>query len=242
MVVFAFVAGGLVKGLVGGGLPTTTVPILAVVADPAWAAAVTVLPVLATNLWQAFDGRLFFAVLRRFWSYFLAIATGVVAGSQVLVGLPPQTAALLIGIAVVVLSPLPMAGARFRVPPRREPVLNPVAGGILGLVGGATVVFSPMLVWLAALRIDKNLFVATAGCMAICCTVPLYIGLGASAALDWAVLRASVLMLVPTMAGYLIGRALRGAVSQRAFRLLLTGSLMLIGCALVGKGLGVWPA
>lgn len=238
MVVAGFLAGGLVKGLVGGGLPTTTVPILAIVLDPAHAAAVTVLPVLATNLWQAFDGRLFVQVLRRFWSYLAAIAAGVVVGSQVLTGLPPRTAALLIGIAVVVLSPLPLAGGRFRVSPRREKLLNPLAGGILGLVGGATVVFSPMLVWLTALRIDKNMLVATAGCMAICCMVPLYLGLGFSASLDGAALRVSVVMLVPTLAGYLVGRALRGAVSQRAFRLILAGSLVLIGLGLVAKGLG----
>ena len=38
------------------------------------------------------------------------------------------------------------------------------------------------------------------------------------------------------MAGYFTGRALRGAISERAFRMILTASLVLIGIGLVYKG------
>ena len=236
VVVCAFVMGGLVKGLIGGGLPSIVVPIMALVIEPAWAAAVTVIPVMATNIWQAVDGNRAMAVLRRFWVYFGCLALGVAAGSQILVGLPPQTAALLIGVAVVLMSPIAIASNRFHVSERRETWLNPLVGGSMGVMGGTTVIFTPTLIYFAALRVDKDTYVTAAALTALFCMVPLYLGLGFSAALTWEAARASLILLVPTMAGYFIGRALRGAISEPAFRMILTASLVLIGIGLVYKG------
>jgi uncharacterized protein len=167
VIALAFAVGGLVKGLVDGGLPSVVVPIMAVVVDPAFAAAVTLMPVAATNLWQAVDGRLFISVLRRFWALLAAMFLGVALGSQILVGLAPDTAALLIGIAVVALSPIPLAAHRFRISPSRESTLNPRVGGALGILSGATVIFSPVLVYFTMLRLEKNLYVATASIAAV---------------------------------------------------------------------------
>jgi uncharacterized membrane protein YfcA len=227
----------LVKGLIGGGLPSIVVPIMAFVVDPAFAAAVTLIPVAATNIWQALDGRLLIPVLRRFWIFFLALFFGVAAGSQILVGLPPQTAALLIGTAVVLLSPIPLLAHRFAISPRRETLLNPIVGGAVGILGGTTVIFTPVLVYFAMLRLDKNFYVSAAAATAICSMVPLYVGLGLSNVLNWEAVRFSVVLLAPTTAGFLLGRALRGAVSQRVFRLILTGSFVLFGIGLIFKGL-----
>ena len=68
--------------------------------------------------------------------------------------------------------------------------------------------------------------------------VPLYLGLGFSDTLNLEAVRFSVVLLAPTMAGYLVGRSLRGAISQRTFRLVLTASLVSVGIGLVYKGMG----
>ena len=237
VIVGAFLIGGLVKGLIGGGLPSIVVPIMALVVDPVYAAAVTLIPVMATNIFQAVDGRRLLPVMRRFWAYFLCLAVGVAAGSQILVGLPPQTAALLIGFAVILMSPVAVVSNRFNVSARRETWLNPVIGGSVGVLGGTTVIFTPVLIYFAAVRIDKDAYVTAAALTAIFCMVPLYLGLGFSSALSWEITRASLILLVPTMAGYFGGRALRGAVSERAFRIILTASLALVGVGLIYKGL-----
>jgi len=228
VIALAFVAGGFVKGLIGGGLPSVVVPIMAIVVDPAFAAALTIAPVAATNVWQAADGRLFIPVVRRFWAFLIAMSVGVVVGAQILVGLPPTTAALLIGIAVVVMSPIPLASNRFEISRSRESTLNPLIGGIAGLVGGATVIFSPVLVYFAMLRLDKDLYVATAAVGALCAMFVLYLGLTFSNTLTLDVVRFSATLLIPTMVGFLLGRALRGSISQRAFRLILSASLALL--------------
>ena len=60
---------------------------------------------------------------------------------------------------------------------------NPVAGSVIGLVGGITVIFTPALIYLAMLRLDKNLHVTCAPVTAVVSMVPLYLGRGLSASL-----------------------------------------------------------
>ena len=231
----AFVLGGLAKGLIGGGLPSIVVPVMAMVVDPALAAAVTLVPVAATNIWQALDGRLLLPVLRRFWPFLSTLFIGILGDSQLLATLPGPMTTLLIGVTVAALSPLALSSHHFFVSRERERFVNPIAGSVIGVLGGITVIFTPALIYLATLRLEKNLHVTCAAVMAVVSMVPLYLGLGFSAALTWETVRFSVVLLVPTAAGYVLARNLRGKVSQREFQLILAASLALIGIGLVAK-------
>ena len=93
----AFLLAGLVKGVVGGGLPAVAVPIMANVIAPAVAAAVTLMPVIVTNFWLLFQGGRFQEVMRRYWTFLVPLAGGSLIGAQILVTAPPATMALVIG-------------------------------------------------------------------------------------------------------------------------------------------------
>ena len=62
-----FALAGLVKGVIGLGLPTVSMGLLAMVMPPVQAAAVLVLPSLVTNLWQMMAGPALTVVARRLW-------------------------------------------------------------------------------------------------------------------------------------------------------------------------------
>ena len=93
----AFLLAGLVKGVVGGGLPAVAVPIMANVIAPAVAAAVTLMPVIVTNFWLLFQSGRFQEVMRRYWTFLVPLAGGSLIGAQILVTAPPATMALVIG-------------------------------------------------------------------------------------------------------------------------------------------------
>ena len=57
-----FLLAGLVKGVIGMGLPTVAMGLLAVVLPPAEAAALLVVPSLVTNVWQLLAGPSFGAL------------------------------------------------------------------------------------------------------------------------------------------------------------------------------------
>src|SRR5262245_28065033 len=82
-VTLTFVVAGFVKGVIGLGLPTVAMGLLAVVMTPAQAAALLVAPSLLTNVWQAMGPELA-PLTRRLWPMLLGICVGVWAGGGLL--------------------------------------------------------------------------------------------------------------------------------------------------------------
>src|SRR5262245_66385673 len=82
-VTLTFVVAGFVKGVIGLGLPTVAMRLLAVVMTPAQAAALLVAPSLLANVWQAMGPELA-PLTRRLWPMLLGICVGVWAGGGLL--------------------------------------------------------------------------------------------------------------------------------------------------------------
>jgi uncharacterized protein len=230
----AFVLAGLVKGVVGGGLPAVAVPIMMAGAlDPAQAAALTLISVIATNVWLLIQGGLFVRIVRRYWPILFCLAIGSGLGSQILVSTEPATMKTIIGALVVVLSPLPFLPHSWAIPDRHQVWLNPVAGLSLGLVGGATVMLAPVIIYFVALRLEKDLFVAAMGAVALSSMTPLFAGLTASGILGWHEVLMSAIAFIPAALGMVIGVRLRKRISQRAFQVVLSVALLAIGTNLI---------
>jgi len=83
VVTLTFVLAGFVKGVIGLGLPTVAMGLLAVVMTPAQAAALLVAPSFLTNVWQAMGPELA-PLTRRLWPMLLGICVGVWAGGGLL--------------------------------------------------------------------------------------------------------------------------------------------------------------
>lgn len=237
VIVLAFLLASLVKGVIGGGLPAVAVPIMAGTVDPAFAAALTLMPVIATNFWLLFQGGQFPKVMRCYWPFLLALAIGSGIGAQILVSTPPELMALTIGIFVILLSPLPFIPKKWAIPERTQQWLNPLAGGSMGVIGGATVMLAPVIVYFVALRIDKNLFAASMGAVALSSMMPLFLGLAANQILGTDELILSALILAPTAVGMGIGIWLRQRISTDWFQRVLFIALLGIGLNLVYKSI-----
>lgn len=233
----AFLLAGLVKGVVGGGLPAVAVPIMANVIAPAVAAAVTLVPVIVTNFWLLLQGGRFKEVLHRYWTFLLPLAIGSLIGAQILVTVPPATMALVIGGFVIILSPLPFIPKSWAIPEHTQKWLNPIAAGIMGIVGGATVMLAPVIVYFVALRIDKDLFAASMGAVALSSMAPLFLSLALNKFIGPDELMISIAVLIPALIGMRAGTWLRDHISQSGFQRVLFAALLGIGLNLVFKSL-----
>src|SRR4029079_12831792 len=78
-----FVLAGFVKGVIGLGLPTVAMGLLAIVMTPAQAASLLVVPSLLTNVWQAM-GPALVPLLRRLCPMLLGICLGTWLGGGLL--------------------------------------------------------------------------------------------------------------------------------------------------------------
>jgi len=81
-----FMVAGLTKGVIGLGLPTISMGLLAVVIPPVEAAAILVLPSFVTNVWQMVAGPSLMVVVRRLWPMMLAVCLGTWAGAGLITG------------------------------------------------------------------------------------------------------------------------------------------------------------
>jgi len=230
---FAFLLAGLVKGVVGGGIPAVAVPIIAGTLEPALAAALTFVPVVATNVWLLSQGGLFVRIIKSYWPFLGLLAIGSALGSQILVSVSPEIMKIAIGTMVILLSPLPFIPKHWSISVKTQRWLNPPVGLLLGIIGGATVMLAPVIIYFVALRLERDVFVAAMGAIALSSMTPLFIGLAAGGVLGVPEIALSALVFLPTAIGMAVGVWLRVRISQRHFQAVLSVALFSLGLKLI---------
>ncbi|MFQ5971369.1 MAG: sulfite exporter TauE/SafE family protein [Alphaproteobacteria bacterium] len=233
----AFLAGGIVKGVLGVGLPLFTVPVLAGLFEPATAIALMVVPILSSNAWQALQGGLIGEVLRRFWSAMPGLIVLSVIGAQFISKVEPSAGSLVMGLIVIAFVIYQLRPLGAATPLRAERWLTPLVGVLSGGLGGVSHFYGPPLIaYLVALRLPKDMFVATVATWFVIGNIPLYGSLALSRVLDLQVLVASSLASGPALLGLVIGRRLRRHVSQDTFHKLLLLALLVVAGNLIRVG------
>src|SRR4029453_576821 len=154
LVCLVFVLAGFTKGIIGLGLPTIAMGLLAVALPPAEAAALLILPSLVTNVWQMLDGPHLGPLLRRLWPLNVGVCLGTWLGAVLLAGIGGPHGRLAPRRA-------DRASARRRgawpARPGPEPVLGPITGALTGGITAATGVFViPAVPYLQAIGLQKD--------------------------------------------------------------------------------------
>jgi len=230
-------AGGLVKGVVGIGLPLVTIPLLALFVPVPTAVAAMCVPILVSNLYQSRQGFAVRPILHRFWPLLVTLMLGVMLGAQLLVALDPEVLNIALGATVLVFAVFSLLTPRFSIPPAREVWLGPSIGFGAGLLGGLSSFFGPpIIVYLVSLKLPKDLFVAVVAMVFLSGGLPLYVVLVWYGVLDWDAAIFGAVGVVPVMLGVFAGQHLRRRVPQDRFRLMILAVLMLIGANLVRRG------
>ncbi|MDH3580546.1 MAG: sulfite exporter TauE/SafE family protein, partial [Hyphomicrobiales bacterium] len=212
------------------------VPVMATVIEPATAVALTFVPVALANIWQALQGGHFRAAFAAYWPFTLAFGLGIAAGTNILVALDPKTMALAIGVFVIVSALLQWWLKDFAISQRTARWSDPVCGLGLGIMSGATAMFTPLIVYFSARRPEKDVFIAQIALCMISGSVPLYAILAMKNVLSGDEALVSTLAFLPALFGLMAGKWVRDRMSQHSFRRMLLAALVLLGLALIAKG------
>lgn len=245
LIIAVFLLAGLVKGVVGMGLPTIAMGLLALVMAPAEAAAILIVPSFVTNVWQLAAGPVFSALFRRLWTMMLGIFVGTVAAAGLLSGGHTGVAQVGLGVALVLYAALGLSAVRFSVPSRHEPWLSPLVGAATGLVTGATGVFViPAVPYLQSLGLKRDDLIQALGLSFTVSTIALAVGLSRSGPVGASspFVVASLLALVPALVGMFAGQSLRERMSVETFRRVFFAGLLLLGLYLSFAGVATWLA
>ena len=229
-----FVVAGLVKGVVGLGLPTVAMALLALVMTPAQAAALLIIPSFVTNVWQCRPIAGLGALLRRLGPMQVGVVAGTLGGSALLGAPAGPWASLTLGLALLTYAVWGLSGAKLGIRPEQERWAGPAVGLVTGFITAATGVFVvPAVAYLQALHLERDRLVQAMGISFTVSTVALAIGLSLDGAFPVRGAGASVLMLVPAVLGMMAGQAVRERLSPAVFRTCMMVGLGALGLQMV---------
>ena len=233
-----FVFAGAIKGVVGFGLPTVSMALLALVMAPVEAAALLIVPSLVTNAWQTGPFRTLKAVLRRVGAMQLGICFGTFAGAWIFGALSAAWVTAALGLALIVYAIWGLFGSASPICVRTEKWLGPLVGVMTGIVAAATGVFVvPAVPYLQSLGLDRDELIQAMGVSFTVSTVALAVTLTFTGNYSVGVAGASAMMLAPALVGMTLGQYLRRALSPGVFRACFLSGLFILGLHLATRAL-----
>ncbi|WP_419899804.1 sulfite exporter TauE/SafE family protein [Roseomonas sp. USHLN139] len=226
-----FFVAGLVKGVIGLGLPTVAMGLLGLFLPPAEGAALMILPSLLTNFFQAATGGEAPRLLRKIWPLLLGLPLGAALGVWIGIGMASggnlRLAQQGLGLALVLYGLFGLAERRLALPARGAGLIGAACGLVTGALTAATGVFVlPAVPWLQALGLERRALLQAMGLSFSVSTLALAESLGAGG--DWG---ASALALVPTLLGMALGQRLN--LPPVLFRRLFFCALLALGAHLL---------
>jgi uncharacterized protein len=224
-----FALAGFIKGVVGLGLPTIAMGLLALVMPPVEAAAILILPSLVTNVWQMVAGPSLAEVVRRLWPMMLTVCLGTWAGIGFMTGPQVRYGTVLLGVCLAVYAVLNLAVVRFAVARSWEPLLGPVSGALTGAITAATGIFAiPAVPYLQAIGLEKEDLVQALGLSFTVSTVALAVNVGVAGGLNTSMAGTTLAALVAVCLGMGAGQVIRLRLSAETFwRWFFVGLLIL---------------
>jgi uncharacterized protein len=225
-----FFVAGIVKGLVGIGLPTITLALTSFVLPLSDMIALIALPTVVTNLWQAAVGGHFKKIVRRHWPLILPMVMTLFVTMWLIGRTTPQWAFLVLASILVIYGGLGLMRIRLHIHADLERPLAPIIGMISGVVAGLIgVPVVPLMPYMQALDVKPVELVQSLGVIVSVASLVLTASLLRYGLLDQRHVLVSALAVVPAVAGQIVGAQIRRRLSIEQFRQVVFWALLLTG-------------
>ena len=238
LVVLVFFVAGTIKGLIGFGLPTVSIAILAAFLGLIEAMTLMLLPSLITNLFQGLVGKYLIRLIRRYWSLFIFGAVFTWLSSSLLSTGHAATFAVILGVVLILYGLSSLYSLQLPSPGSRERWISPLVGMVSGGITGITGVFLvPAVGYLQALRMERDELIQAIGLWVTIATLSLAFSLKDHDLFSNELGLLSLTAVLPALLGMWVGRILRPRLSESAFRHLFFAALMLLGVYISVSGI-----
>jgi uncharacterized protein len=233
-----FLLAGFVKGVVGLGLPTVSMGLLATTMAPSHALAIVIVPAVITNIWQTFVGAYLLDILRRLWPLLIGTTLGIWINAGSLTGPYAHYLPVALGIILVIHAALGLSRIAFKVARRNEKWVGGIVGLVTGLISAATgVQVIPSMPFLQAIGMEKDELVQALGVFFTVATLSLTVNLTASGLMTAATALPGAIAMACSFAGMFIGQALRTRMPADAFRRYFLIAMIFLGLYIAGAAI-----
>lgn len=234
LAVVVFLLAGSIKGLVGIGLPATTIGVLSQFTDPRQAIALSILPVLISNIWQVQKNRMFRKALKRYWLFCVIMMVGIWYFAHFAASVSKEAMSALVGGVMILFVLTSLLTGSLSLPKHLDKPAQVVAGALAGIMGGLTSLWAPpLVVYLLSQKLEKDEFVGALGFMLLSGSLPLMIGYFQVGLTSPTTMAYSSALIVPTLLGVIIGEFGRNILNGQQFRGLLLFVFFVLGTNLI---------
>jgi uncharacterized membrane protein YfcA len=229
---------GFIKGVIGLGLPTVSIGLLAVSMPPAHALAIVIAPAIVTNVWQTFVGPYLRDILRRLWPMLAGTAIGIWSGAGLMTGPYARYGGIVLGILLVIYALVSLVKVEFSVAPRQEKWVGGMIGLATGLIAAATgVQVIPSMPFMQAIGMEKDELVQALGVFFTTATVALAFNLTQAGLVNASTALPGIVAMAAAFTGMFTGQALRTRLEPHAFRRWFLIAMLLLGIYLAGSAM-----
>ncbi len=235
LIAVVFTIAGFVKGVVGLGLPTVAIGLLAVAMTPVQALTIVIVPAIVTNIWQTFAGPYLVDIMRRLWPLMLGTVLGILVFGDLMIGPYARYGAGVLGVLLIVYATISLKKIRFTVPRNREKPIGGIVGFITGTVAAATgVQVIPSMPYMQAIGMEKDELVQALGVFFTTATLAQAFNLTSAGLLDASTALPGVIAMVAAFGGMFLGQSLRSRMDAETFRKWFLIAMLFLGTYLIG--------
>ena len=232
----ALLLAGFVKGVVGLGLPTVSIGLLAVAMQPSRAIAIVIVPAIVTNIWQTFAGPHLRDIIRRLWPLMAGTVVGIWLNAGMLSGPYARYGGVVLGVLLVIYAIVGLSKFSFRAARSNEKWIGGIVGLVTGAVSAATgVQVVPSMPFMQAIGMEKDELVQALGVFFTVATLALAFTLTSAGLLSASTALPGAVAMASAFAGMFIGQVVRSRMQPEAFRRWFLIAMILLGLYLAGS-------
>jgi uncharacterized protein len=232
----ALLLAGFVKGVVGLGLPTVSIGLLAVTMQPSRAIAIVIVPAIVTNIWQTFAGPYLRDIIRRLWPLMAGTVIGIWLNGGMLSGPYARYGGVVLGVLLVIYAIVGLSKFNFSVARSNEKWIGGIVGLVTVMVSAATgVQVVPSMPFMQAIGMEKDELVQALGVFFTVATLALAFTLTSAGLLSASTALPGAVAMASAFAGMCIGQVVRSRMQPEAFRRWFLIAMILLGLYLAGS-------
>ena len=238
LIAAAFLLAGFIKGVIGLGLPTVSMGLLAVTMPPSHALAIVIVPAVVTNIWQTVVGPYLRDIVRRLWPLMAGTVIGIWLNAGMLTGPYARYGTIVLGVLLVIYAIVGLSKLSFKVARKDEKWIGGIVGILTGVVSAATgVQVIPSMPFMQAIGMEKDELVQALGVFFTVATVALAFNLTSAGLLSESTALPGAVAMAAAFAGMAAGQSVRTRMHPEAFRRWFLIAMIFLGAYLVGSAI-----
>jgi uncharacterized protein len=235
--VCSLIVAGLLKGVIGVGMPVVALPLLSLFIDVKSAAMLLSMPLVLSNLPQALEGGRTGRCLMELTPVFLGMIPGLFLGVQILLALDANAAKIIAGLVLMAVGGVTLLAPELRLQPRLFLPAGVTFGFFGGILAGTAAMAGPLVfIFMLAKGLRGRAFTKQASLYLVVSSGWLALLLMASRQFNWLDVSVSMAAMLPVAIGMYAGQHLRDKIAPETFRKLVLVAVIAAGADLLRHG------